>query len=329
MDTLRIGLIGCGGMALHLARQAREIEGVEISAVCDVDSERTASAVQEFSAEGFTDYREMIAQTRLDAVIIATPGVAHADPAVASAQAGLHIFCEKPMATTLEDCDRMIEAAEKAQVRLMIGQVLRYYPTFFKTQEIIASGYLGSPVVISVARTGGAGLFDRGWRTRFSDTGGILMEVNAHELDYMRYICGEARSVMAQSRKILPGPHDYPDLYFVEITFKSGALGVLHSSIADAIGRYQMSIQCTGGSLANDGFAGNLRYARFGEEKKTVPSEELQKEEPYHHELRLFIESIRNHQEPPVTGYDGRAAVELALAAYRSAETGEEVRLPL
>ncbi|MBW3622318.1 MAG: Gfo/Idh/MocA family oxidoreductase [Armatimonadetes bacterium] len=330
MTSFGVGLIGCGGMAMHLAREARELPQARIVSVCDVDEERAAKAGEEFGASNVTDYRAVLENPEVEAVIIATPGGFHEEPTVAAAQAGKHVYCEKPMAVTLEACDRMEAACRDAGVKLMIGQVLRLYPTFHKTADLLREKVVGEIQSMHVVRTGGPSTFSGGWRARYDLSGGLLMEVNAHELDFMRHVAGDVESVYATSRQIIPGRYDYDDTFQIDMTFRSGATGHLYASCASTLGEYGMTFECSEGTLQNGGFGGPIRYAKFGEKEPTaLGKEEWEKEEPYRHELRLFFEAVEGDTETAIPAREGRAAVELALAAYRSAETGEVVRLPL
>jgi predicted dehydrogenase len=330
MQTIGLGLISCGGMAMHLARQAKQLPQARFVSVCDVDAARASAAGKELEARPETDYRAVIANPEVKAVIIATPGFLHAEPTIAAAQAGKHVFCEKPMATTLADCDRMESACRKAGVKLMIGQVLRLLPVFFKTADLLQAKVMGELQSMQLVRTSGPTMLKGGWRSSFEQCGGLLLEINAHELDFMRHVAGEVQSVYATSRQVVKGYYDYDDTFQIDLRFKSGATGHLYASCASALGAYRMTFECSEGTVGNDGFSGPIRYAKFGEkEPTTLGAKDWEKEEPYHHELRLFLEAIQNDTEPPITSRDGRAAVELATAAYRSAKTGEVVRLPL
>ncbi|HEY3284027.1 MAG TPA: Gfo/Idh/MocA family oxidoreductase, partial [Armatimonadota bacterium] len=300
------------------------------AAVCDPVAERAKEAAGLYGAQSFADYEEMLKLDGLNAVMVVTPHAWHSGPSIAAAQAGMHVYCEKPMARTLEECDQMMAAADAAGVKLMIGQVLRYFPVFHKTHEVVASGQLGAPRLVVVQRIGKVDdPFNVGWRARFDLCGGILMEVNAHELDFLRHLCGPAKSVYCQGLRVVDAGYDYDDSLLVQIEFESGAIATLHSSIAVSLVRYHMTVQCSEGTLNHEGFDGLLRYARFGEEQQVLQAPDIMMEDPYRHELRLFFDAVRGNQEPPITGPQARAAVELALAAYRSAETGQPVSLPL
>jgi predicted dehydrogenase len=315
-------------MAMHLAREAQELPNAKIVTVCDVAEERAAEAAKKFDVPYVTDFQRVMENPDVDAVIVATPGFLHEEPTVAAAQAGKHVYCEKPMAITLESCDRMETACREAGVKLFIGQVLRLIPVFYKTAELLRAKTVGSLQSMSVVRTGGPSTFEAGWRSRYDQSGGPLMEVNAHEIDFMRHLAGEAESVYATSRQVLKGRYDFDDTYQIDIKFKSGVTGHLYASSVSSMGEYRMTFECEEGTLNNGGFGGPIRYRKFDDKETTALSgPDWEKEEPYRHELRLFLEAIENDTEPAISAKDGRAAVEIALAAYQSAKTGEIVKL--
>jgi predicted dehydrogenase len=282
-------------------------------------------------ARAVQDLEQLLEDPGLHAVVLATPNHLHADQAVRAARAGKHIFCEKPMALNLADCDRMIRAAEEAGVRLMVGHVVRFFPVFRRCHELATSGELGQPLAVSIRRvTSGLQGFSAGWRSRMETSGGVLLEVHAHELDYLRCLCGDVETVYAQSARIaLDASLGYDDTYYLTLRFRNGALGRLEASIASAIGEYRMMVQGSEGTLTNGGFGGPIQFCRLGSETPALEVPDVPMEDPYRRELRLFTEAVREGKEPPVTGRDGRAAVELALAAYRSAQLGTPVRLPM
>lgn len=348
MDKLGVGLISCGVMGSGLARALKGVATAELRAVSDINEEAAwklaADWVQpEGEEEGparpplpvHTDYQELLARPDVAAVIVASPQFLHADMTVAAAAAGKHVFCEKPMATNVADCDRMIAAVERAGVKLMIGQVCRFHAVHATVKKLVDEGTIGEPTCLMVHRIGGGwgGGWRQPWRLKQAQSGGNLMEINAHELDFLRWVCGEVKQVYAQGGNYITPEIDYPDLTLVTLTFASGAVGFLHSSQATLFGGYGGRLDATEGSAEFPSFWGEgagVRYRHKDAEETTfLPASEMQVENPVQHELRVWVEAILNDTTPPVTGYDGRAAVEIAEAAYRSMETGQPVSLPL
>jgi predicted dehydrogenase len=302
-----------------------------IAAVADVDAARARAAAEELGAKPYEDHRAMLAGAEVAAVIVASPPFLHRPLAEEALAAGRHVFVEKPMAVTLEDCDAMLRAAEAAGRTLMVGQVLRYYPTWRYVLERVAAGVIGRPMGAQVTRIGGGfGSYSVPWRMEMAKSGGMLMEVNAHEIDFLCELLGEPRRVYAAMGRFLDDRIDYPNLAFVSIHFASGALGLLHASQVSAIGTLSGIVEGEAGSIAyRGGFGGDSQIleARHGEKAAVTRVGDLSYESPVQAELRLFVESIAAGAPPPVPGIEGRRAVAVAIAAYRSAEEGRPVDL--
>jgi myo-inositol 2-dehydrogenase/D-chiro-inositol 1-dehydrogenase len=186
-----------------------------------------------------------------------------------------------------------------------------------------------------VHRTGGGwgGAWGQSWRMSKEQSGGTLMEVNAHEIDFIRWVCGEAQQVYAGGGNYITPQMDYPDIALVTITFGNGAVGFLHASQATLFGGYGGRLDCTEGSAEFPTIWGEhagVRYRRKDASETTfLPLAEMNVGNPVQKELAAFVEAVRTDTDPPVTGRDGRAAVEIAQAAYQSIETGQAVALPL
>ncbi len=324
MSKLRVGLIGCGGMGMHVARQCHSLDDAKIVAISDPDNQAAKKAVEEFGAARFRSYRSLL-ESDIDAVMVGTPNDSHARITIEAARRGKHIYCEKPMALNVRDCKRMIEAADSAGVKLMVGQVLRLFPVYWKTHQVVASGEIGEPFGMAVTRLSGIDGLSKGWRVSTKQSGGILYEVHVHELDFMRHVMGEAASVYASVGHFTPAAVEYEDVAFVQIRYANGGIGTLHCGVSSSIGRCEMMIQCSKGTLVNGGFGGPIRYSRFGEEPTVIEAPQITKEDPYHEEVRSWVESITRGTPMIFDGHDGMAAIAICDAAYKSARTGKAV----
>lgn len=330
MDMVRVGLIGCGSMGASLARTVHTLDTAQVVAVADVDGEKVRGIAGELGegVQVFGDYREMLDLPDVDAVIVASPGYLHEEMVVAAASAGKHTFCEKPMAFTVDACDRMIQAAHGHGVKLMIGQVLRYLPVFNKIKEMVDSGVLGRPFSVTIARIGG-GWGASSWRKQKDKVGGVLYEVSVHELDFMRYIAGDVDRVAAFAGNFVQKYVDYEDLVQVLLHFRQGGSGALLAGMSSALGSYDGKILCEKGSLFfNNGWA-DLRYRLFDGDEVQVSKEDMATEPGVRRELREFVEAVLNDTEPTIPGEEGRKVIEIVQAAYRSAEEEREIVLPL
>ena len=334
MAKIGVGFVGCGGMGAALANGLSALDTAEAVACFDEVAETAKGFAEKTGTRACASYEELLADDAIQAVVVASPQFAHAANTVAAAKAGKHVFCEKPMAVTLEGCDAMIEACRTAGVKLMIGQVCRYHAVHGKVKELVASGELGKPVCMIVRRIGGSwgGAYSQHWRLRREMSGGNLMEIHAHEIDFMRCVCGDVTAVYAAGGVYVDKRLDYPDLALVTMHFANGAKGLLHTGQVSAIGGYGGRVDCEGGSLhfpAIWGADGGIHICKVGGEATFIPASELKVETPVTHELRDFVDAVIGDTDVPVPGAEGRGAVEVAVAAYRSIETGQAVALPL
>ncbi|NLN70793.1 MAG: Gfo/Idh/MocA family oxidoreductase [Chloroflexi bacterium] len=142
--TIKIGIIGAGKIVR--VRHLPEIQmnsHAEVTAICDVVEARAKELAQEYGSKAYLDYRQMLLDPNIDAVIVAATNTTHAEMTIAALQAGKHVLCEKPMATNLQDAQNMLDAAKSSGKQLMIGQNQRLEPAHIKAREIIQAGKLG------------------------------------------------------------------------------------------------------------------------------------------------------------------------------------------
>jgi len=326
-SELQLALIGCGGMGTKLGQSLNALEGARIAVCCDIDRERLSKAASELDADdAVIDYHDALANPAVDAVIIATPNDLHAQMAIDAANAGKHVYTEKPMALSVADCDAMIAAADSAGVKLMVGQVLRYIGNFAKSKQIIDTGELGKPFAIEVDRISNAP-FRPGWRSSKARTGGMLPEVNVHELDFMAYVLGEPISIYAQSGHFGDNNYDFDDELFAIVRFQEGGIGSLHASFCARIGRYHTKILCEKGAIFFGHAPGEAIVQRSSGDPEPLDASDIP--DPHKRELGEFLEAIRTNTEPKITGADGRRAIGMCQGAEISAATGQVVKLPL
>lgn len=329
--TLRIALAGPGRFGIELGRVLKEQAGVELVGIWSHTPATAIDAGRTLGAPAFASYDELLSAPHLDAVAIASSHGSHRQLAIDAARAGVHIFCEKPMAITVAECREMITAAELANVKLFIGHSLRHHPLVGQATTLVRDGDLGDPIAVTMLRFASHLRF--GWWSRRAEYGGMLHSPGVHELDLMNALLGRATTVYAQAAPRIQQQTDYDDTMIVQVQFESGAIGVLASSISDPLndpgGREAVRVLCRDGGLAIDfGREPWLEIQRRGEALERITTDA----DPWatiRAELSNFTAWLRGEEEPLVRPAEALAAVELCEAAYRSAASGRPVRLPL
>lgn len=339
---LRVAIIGCGWAGMHHA-QACKRSGNEIGWAVDVNKERAESLrdTQE-RIRIATDYQEALSDPDVDAVDICLPHNLHAPVAVDAAEAGKHVLCEKPMAGSLEEADRMIEAAQKASVILMIAENIWFNPLFHKVRELLQDGVIGQPALIQMIREAyltRSFLEERRW---FLDeqaaAGGIMMSGGIHDFETMRMLIGEVKSVQALRARQRFVEMEGDDTSIALVQFCNGTIGTLvesfiMKSLMTAAGSEVYTLRIDGdlGSLVvQDG--GTIRL--FSEREDLLLGGELTQHEihvpqadTFLLEIEHFFQSILRGKEPITSGRSQRRPLEIVLAAYQSMKLGQPVEL--
>lgn len=336
MDRLQIGLIGGGNMGKALSRGVAACEDGRIAAVADPGdgvAEAAAEEIGEGHVDAHTSVGEMLEREDIAAVIVAVPNYLHAEMTRRAAEAGKHVFCEKPMALNVADARAMIDACESANVKLMIGQVLRYNPPFVWILDRIRSGDLGEPFGIQVSRIGGGwgGTYRAPWRLEKETCGGPLFEISAHEIDLMRQVMGEAKTVYAAMDNYVTPECDYEDFVQMVVNFQSGGSGTLLAGHAAKMGAYDGKIFLTGGTIMFSHQQREIRWvAEGGDPQTTTYDEAAEGYEPgVQREIREFVEAVLDDTEVTIPGGEGLRNTEIAQAAGISAASNRVVELPL
>lgn len=317
MAPIRIGLIGCGGIAQSHLKALKQLPQFDVTAAADVDLDRARQACDDYDIpRAVADYAELF-DGSLDAVSICLPHHLHRDASVAASQAGLHVLCEKPMATTLSDADAMIAAADAAGRILMIGQVLRFRPANQKAREIIANGGIGEVRQVVRRRYGFSKEYPRApWSADPEKAGGwTLYGFGSHESDTILYVTGsEATTVFARGQMNNPHWGDYDEISILFGLSKGGQATQLHS-LNCPWGAWDCIITGTGGAL-------NLQSGELihDDQRYDLP---LPEGGGMVEQIREFGAAIQENREPESSGRDVRRTMALLEAAKLSMKTGE------
>lgn len=198
MRQLRIGLVGCGFMGKMHGNVYNLLDNAKLVAVSDHRPEKLAAYAQDLGCEAVAHYDALLSRDDIDAIDICLPTFLHKDATIKAAQAGKHIMCEKPMALTVAEAEAMIEAVERAGVRLMIGHCIRFWPEYALLKQIVDDGRLGKLLSINLTRFGEFPSWSsENWLADESKAGGGVLDMHIHDTDYILYLLGEPSSMVS------------------------------------------------------------------------------------------------------------------------------------
>lgn len=335
MEPIRIAIIGAGGIGAAHANRYAQVKDAQLTAVVDVDEQRAQQLADKFGLPHvFTDIEEAIQSNTFDAVDICLPTWLHLEATKAAAKAGKHILCEKPMATSLDEADQMIQAAEEGGVVLMIAQCRRYDNFWGAVNKAINDGAIGRPVVWR-AISGGNGPQPAWFYER--DKGlGPLVDGAIHNYDFARAMFGEPTSVYATGRSFKPV--SAPDTGVVIVRFEKGdelqlswswglPPGVQSGNVLEILGpEGALFFTPPGHVQVPECPEGQKQIIVVREGGEVVPYR-YEPNDMYQEEIQGFVDSIRGKRQPYPDGVEGRKSLAIAMAAIQSIDTGEIVPL--
>jgi predicted dehydrogenase len=331
---VRVGLVGTGIGKLHAAGIAKMPEMAQLIAVCGLDDNAQVVAQQYGACYATKSYDDLLNDSDIDVIDLCVPHNQHLSMAVAAAQAGKHILIEKPLARTLAEADQMINAARDAHVSLMTGHNQRYFGHHVKAKELLDAGVIGKPYMI-VASVHVYGPID-GFRRFLNDAGGgTLIDSGVHRFDLIRWLMGDVETIYAQIGRFLQMQMEGEDCAVVSLRFRNGAIGSFSCSWSAKGPRPEETLQIFGpqGAILTEDHTRSLKLSSENPPNGLEDVREfvfpVDQGESIRRCIEAFMIRLQLGSEPPITGEDGRAALELSLASYESARTGNPVRLPL
>ncbi len=331
---VKIGVIGLGRMGrLYTRMLTTQINGVRLHAVAEVNGSAQSQVVDELSvSHAFADSSELIALPELDAVVITTPTNTHRDLVIAAAEAGKAIFCEKPLALTLEETRVALESVARAQVPLQVGFMRRFDAAYQKAKTSIDSGQIGYPVTFkSLSRDPFCP------QPEYADpakSGGLILDMAIHDFDLARWLMSsEVERVTAEGTtlvcKVLETVGDI-DNAVINLRFMSGALGNVEVS-RNAFYGYDIRTEVLGSEgavmVGVHQHTPVLLLTRAGAQYDTTPYLMERFGDAYRTQLQHFIDCLTHGRPPLVSGADALAAYEIGVAATRSYQTGRSVAI--
>lgn len=339
---IRVGIVGAA-FAGNLHAESLVATGrVEIVGVVATSAASRDAFSQRWNCPSYVDVSMMVAGGRLDAITLATPNRFHHDATVVAARAGVHVICEKPLALNLREADAMVRVCQDAGVHLLYAEQLCFAPRYQKVRELVRSGALGTVIQVQHhERHGGP------HATWFHDPtlsgGGVLLDMGCHGIEVTRWLLDRpaVRSVHARLGIFKHTQGVVDDHAVVTLGFDSGAVAIIDSSWAAPGGiDERLEVLGTKGSVSADLARGQamlvysdvgVGYAAEKVERATgwtfVAHEEA-RTWGWFGEMAHFVDCIEGRADPEVSGVDGRAVLEIVMAAYQSAADDRVVSLP-
>lgn len=332
MSKLKVAVIGCGSIAKHRhIPEYADNPNVQLIAFCDIVRERAEGFAESYGGTAYADYKELLAAEKPDAVSICLPNALHAPASIAAAEAGAHVLCEKPMATSEEDAQAMIDAAKAKGVYLMIGHNQRLMPPHVKAKRILDQGYLGKVLTFRTS-------FGHPGPEKWSADGknswffrkpeaivGAMGDLGVHKADLIRWLLNdEVAEVGAFVNTLHKENTDVDDNAICVLRMKSGAIGSLVASWTYYKGEDNSTILwCEKGVLKigthpedqvivelTDGTVERYKVGAIATNEKQTSSGVID----------AFVESILTNTPPSISGQEGKTSLKVILAALVSQE---------
>ena len=349
-------VVGCGVIGKTHAEQVSAIEGAKLLGVVDEVPELAQKLAEQYGVPGFSRLEDAFALPGVDVVTVGTPSGLHGEVAVAAARAGKHVIVEKPIEVNLKKADEMIGECRRHGVKLCVISQHRFDPATIEVKRRVAAGELGRMILGEAAVNWyrSQAYYDSGdWRGTWAlDGGGALMNQSIHSIDLLQYLMGPVKSVFAHTRTASHERIEVEDVAVAVVEFVDGGIGTIVGTTAAYPG-LSTRVECMGtqgtavierdrlthlyikpeGGAAggNYGHRGAVNLAVDGGAATagTAADPAAISQNAHRAQFLDMIEAVREDREPLVNGEEGRKPLEIILAIYRSAQTGEKVTLPL
>ena len=321
---MRVAVIGVGSMGFNHLRVYSELDGVQVVGISDVSPERLETLKARFQVPTYSDYRKLIEEQKPDAVSITVPTSEHEQVASFTLRAGSHVLVEKPIASTVEEGQRLIDLAQEVDRKLMVGHIIRFNPAMQALKARLEAGELGKIFQIFCRRAGP-------FPARIRDVG-VVVDLAPHDVDIMRFLTGlDPLRVFAETEQRIHTDHE--DMLFGLLRFPHGITAALEinwltpTKIRETLvlgekGMFRVDdllqdLYFYENSQATGELWAGIKTIRGVSEGKMIRYD-LKRQEPLKAEIQAFLDAVRNDTEVPVTGEDGLKALDLSLKLVES-----------
>ncbi len=334
--TLNVAILGAGNIA-QTHRNGYVKAGANLVGFVEVNPETRAKRELEWGAKGFASFAELLENTKPDVVSVCSPNAFHLPLTLEAIAQGIHVLCEKPLSLSLEECQKMIEAAKKAGLVLQTGHHLRSNWYVQQAKKIIESGELGRITFLRLRQShdwGGSGRVPDTFSTFARAGGGTLLDNGCHLMDLVRFLGGDVATVFARVATLAYSV-EVEDLALAHLELKSGALASVENSWSSVGFEEGFWVYGTAGTLECS-FAGGQPRDLKHFHRASRPSDwgardcttyKVGNEGGHPTQIAAFLESVKNKTTPICTGEDGRESVRLVLSAYQSSKEQKVVYL--
>ena len=358
-SVYNIAILGCGKVAHLHASAIQNLPNARLAGVWSRTQQTANGFACQYKVPAYTDVAELIKKEKINLAVVCTPHPFHLEPAQQAALQGANILVEKPLASTLEDADKIISTCKKAGVKLGVVSQRRWYEPVLRVKKAIEAGKIGKPVLGTVNMLGwrdksyyDADKWRGNWKT---EGGGVLVNQAPHQLDILLWFMGEVEEVYGIWRNLNHPYIEVEDTALAVIKFRNGGIGNVIVSNSQKPGIYgkvhvhgengaSAGVQTDGGAMFIAGMKGILEPPV--NDLWTIPGEEELVEkwkmedvrhfssiDPMTHymerQIEDFLFALDENRDPLVTGEDGRRTVELFTAIYRSTRENLPIKLPL
>lgn len=320
--VMRVAVLGAGAIAIAHFDAIRATEGFEACAVVDIDHVKAHEIARLYQIKAYSDYREMFERERPDVAVIALPHYLHKETAIYAAEQGCHLMLEKPMALSVSECDEIIEAGRKADIRILVGHTQHYIAENIQAKSIIQRGELGKLVMIHDARHTNYFQASRPqwFLEREKSGGGILANLGTHSIDKIMWLTDRTVRKLSASSSYFGSRGNVEGSGMIYLELDDGVPAAIVQSGYLGAPRNETELIFTEGMLKL-ATGDSLWISRGGSYEKL---ETLQTPAPFELQYSDLLTAIRNHSETSCTPEYARNVIAILEAVYRSAETGSE-----
>ncbi len=324
---MKVAVIGVGSMGRNHARVYSELAEAELVAVSDADAKQAGAIAEKFGVRAYTDFREMLAKEKPEAVSIAVPTVLHEEVGMAALEAGAHVLMEKPIAATVEEGQHLIAKAKSVGKQLMVGHIVRFNPAIQALKQKLTAGELGRIFQVFCRRAGP-------FPSRILDVG-VVVDLAPHDVDLMRFLTGaDPIRVYAETERRLHTNHE--DLLWGVLRFADGITGSLEinwltpTKVRETLvlgerGLFRVDDLTQDLYFFENELAKNVQWTALetlkGVSEGSMTRFAIPRFEPLKAELQSFLKAVHDEKPVPVSGEDGLAALRISLALVESGQT--------